>query len=140
MSDVGTVDYWKRKYEEECEIVDRCWRALGIYTYDQAGRGSKTIYDHILTLKARADAADALALPEAAQWIDAAENKPPEDADKYVLFVTSIGMWFGWRDADGKWFTSFDDEIVCYDADVTHWMPAPAAPVRAPQERNGEPT
>ena len=49
MSDFGTAGYWKAKYDEEVEIVNRCWSALGIATYESAG--GKTIYEHIAALR-----------------------------------------------------------------------------------------
>ena len=38
---------WKERFDSECAIVDRCWKALGISTYEQAGSGMKAIDDHI---------------------------------------------------------------------------------------------
>lgn len=36
---------WKRKYEEEVDIVNRCWSALGISSY--SGANGLSIYEHI---------------------------------------------------------------------------------------------
>lgn len=44
---------YKRKYEEEVEIVNRCWTALGISSY--SGANGLSIYEHIAALKAKVD-------------------------------------------------------------------------------------
>jgi hypothetical protein len=41
---------WKALYEEEYRTVDRCWKALGVTTYEQAG--DKAIWEIIAEQRA----------------------------------------------------------------------------------------
>jgi hypothetical protein len=46
----GSAVDWKRRYDDEYRTVDRCWKALGITTYEQAG--GKAIWEIIANLTA----------------------------------------------------------------------------------------
>lgn len=54
-------DALQSKYDEEYKIVDRCWKALGITTYEQAG--GKAIHEIIAAVLAERDAARTSATP-----------------------------------------------------------------------------
>ena len=41
----GGDEHWRERYQQEFETVDRCWKALGISRYDQAG--GKAIWEII---------------------------------------------------------------------------------------------
>jgi hypothetical protein len=68
--------------------------------------------------------------PEVQTWVPVEERLPAHGDD--VLFVTSRNpgfMWYGWHDSEGNaWRDHFDDDVICEDGKVTHWMPAPIGP------------
>lgn len=70
---------WKGRYEEEWKIVDRCWKALGIHTYE--GANGKAI-DEII----------AEAVKDGKRW-DWYERENP-------VCDTLQGGWGVWRDQD----------------------------------------
>ena len=75
---------YKRLYEEEYQIVAKCWEALGISTYE--GANGRSIYELIAECRAKADRSG-----EADQR-DAARYRWLRDTDTAVV---------AWLDEDG---------------------------------------
>ena len=99
------LDRWKRKYEEEFDIVNRVWHALGRSKYEDA-RGM-AIDELVAELKAKVDAAS---LPETASI-----KRVKEIAER------ALAGWEGWYD-DSRGGTP--DEVSELRAELARLCPS----------------
>jgi hypothetical protein len=77
---------WQQMYRDELDIVDRCWKALGITTAEQA-RG-KTIWELIAEMKTELDARKGPTPGMVAAVLEQASNMDPTQSTGHPKTTT----------------------------------------------------
>ena len=107
---------YKRLYEEEYQIVAKCWEALGISTYE--GANGRSIYELIAECRAKADRSG-----EADQRC---QHVTCEDVNR-ILLMERDAVRYRWIRERGAWETEAFLAGISpeeYDAAIDAAMPA----------------